>query len=313
MSRAESYGLAVEIVEIEESELAQFVAVRNAVWPHDPDSVEGLKDWKRQAEDMVWLLARDDGEIVSAGIGVVGWHSPPAVGRANVIVLPAACGAGIGAAVFARLGTWLKARGCAEATGTISDSDEASLEWAIRRGFVEVGRNSILALNLATVEAPEVEPPPGVEIVTFAERPELARSMYEVCCEAVQDIPGEENAEIWSFDDWLANDMQGASDRADATFVALLEGEVVGWAKLSVQAGESQIAWHDLTAVQRAARGRGIAGCLKRAEIAWAKENGFQFLKTFNEERNEPIRRLNERHGYRVEPGFITVRGPLSG
>ena len=303
----------MEIVEIEEPELEQFVAVRNAVWPNDPDSVQGLKDGKRQAEDMVWLLARRDGEVLGAGIGVVGWHSPPAVGRANVVVLPAARCAGVGAAVLARLGAWLTARGCAEATGTVSDTDPASLAWASRRRFVEVGRNSILALNLAEVDAPAVAPPAGIEIVTFAARPELARAMYEVCCEAVQDIPGEEDAEIWSFDDWLANDMHGASDRPDATFVALLEGEVVGWAKLSIQAGVRDIAWHDLTAVRRAARGRGIAGCLKRAEIAWAKENGFQFLKTFNEERNEPIRRLNERHGYRIEPGFISVRGPLSG
>ena len=67
----------MQIDEIGESELAQFVAVRNAVWPNDPDSVQGLKDGKRQAEDMVWLLARRDGEVLGAGIGVVGWHSPP--------------------------------------------------------------------------------------------------------------------------------------------------------------------------------------------------------------------------------------------
>ena len=103
----------------------------------------------------------------------------------------------------------------------------------------------------------------------------------------------------------------GASDRPDATFVALLEGEVVGWAKLSVLPGVDDVAWHDLTAVRRAARGRGIAGALKRAEIAWAKTHGYAFLRTFNEERNEPIRRLNERHGYRLEPGFVTVRGAL--
>ena len=303
----------MQIDEIGESELAQFVAVRNAVWPNDPDSVEGLKDGKRQADDMVWLLARRDGEVLGAGLGVVGWHSPPAVGRANVVVLPAARGAGAGAAVLARLGAWLTERGCTEATGTVGDSDEASLAWASRRGFVEVGRDSILALSLADLASPAVDPPSGVEIVTFAERPELARAMYEICREATPDIPGQGDEEIWPFEDWLANDMQGASDRPEATFVALLEGEVVGWAKLSIQPGARDVAWHDLTAVLRAARGRGIAGCLKRAEIAWAKEHGFQFLKTFNEERNEPIRRLNERHGYRVEPGFINVRGPLAG
>jgi len=47
------------------------------------------------------------------------------------------------------------------------------------------------------------------------------------------------------------------------------------------------------------------------AEIAWAKEQGYERLETQNEERNEPIRRLNERHGYVVEPGSITLRGPI--
>ena len=55
-----------------------------------------------------------------------------------------------------------------------------------------------------------------------------------------------------------------------------------------------------MTGVRRAFRGRGIAGALKRAEIAWAKQAGYETLQTNNEVRNEPIRRLNERHGYVV-------------
>ena len=302
----------MEVVEIGVEELAQLVAVRNAVWPHDPDSVEGLIDGKRQADDMVWLLARRNDEAFGAGLGVFGWHSPPAVGRANVTVLPTSRGVGVGTAVLARLAAWLAERGCTEATSTVSEGDESSLAWAARRGFIEVGRNSILALSLADIAAPAVDPPSGVEIATFAERPELARSLYDVFCEAAPDVPGEEDAEIWPFEHWLANDLQGASDRPEATFIALLDSEVAGYAKLSIQPSEQAVAWHDMTAVRRASRGHGIAGCLKRAEIAWAKENGFRFLKTFNEERNEPIRRLNQRHGYVPEPGFVNVRGPLA-
>ena len=48
-----------------------------------------------------------------------------------------------------------------------------------------------------------------------------------------------------------------------------------------------------MTGVLRAWRGRGIARALKAAEIAWAKEHGYERLETQNEERNEPIRRLN--------------------
>ena len=82
--------------------------------------------------------------------------------------------------------------------------------------------------------------------------------------------------------------------------------------KLSLSLARPTVAMHDMTGVKRAWRGRGIAGALKRAEIAWAKENGYTRLETQNEERNEPILRLNERHGYVVEPGAVTVRGPLA-
>ena len=65
---------------------------------------------------------------------------------------------------------------------------------------------------------------------------------------------------------------------------------------------------HDMTGVKRAFRGRGIASALKRAEIAWAKREGFRTLETFNNEENAPIRALNEKHGYRPAVGSVTLR-----
>jgi GNAT superfamily N-acetyltransferase len=105
--------------------------------------------------------------------------------------------------------------------------------------------------------------------------------------------------------------MRGAGDRPEATFVALAGDTVVGYAKLSLSLARTEVAMHDLTGVLRAWRGKGVAAALKRTQIAWAKENGYAKLETANEVRNEPIRRLNERHGYVVEPGEITLAGPL--
>jgi GNAT superfamily N-acetyltransferase len=84
-------------------------------------------------------------------------------------------------------------------------------------------------------------------------------------------------------------------------------------AKFSFTAARARDANHDMTAVKRVWRGRGVAGALKRAQIAWAKGAGYERLVTQNEVRNEPIRRLNERLGYRLAPGRIVVRGPVSG
>ena len=68
-----------------------------------------------------------------------------------------------------------------------------------------------------------------------------------------------------------------------------------------------------MTGVLRAYRGRGIAAALKRTQIAWAKQAGYEKLQTANEVRNEPIRRLNARHGYKLEPGLVTLRDTLAG
>ena len=70
--------------------------------------------------------------------------------------------------------------------------------------------------------------------------------MYEVACEAYPDVPGEEEAEVAPFEEWLAMDLQGAGDRPEATFVALAGDEVVAYAKLSLSLARPTVAMHDM-------------------------------------------------------------------
>lgn len=301
----------MELREVHEDELARWVdAMRAAL--DEADTVEGYLDWKRQARESIWLLASDEDRDVGAAIGIGGWHSPDGVARGEVRVVVDARGRGVGSALLAELSGWARGLGYSELTGPVKEVDRDSLRWVERRGFTEVGRNSRLVLDLTAIAAPRVEAPPGVEIASWAQRPGVERGMYEVAREAYPDVPGEEDAEVATFEEWLAMDMQGAGDRPEATFVALAGDEVVAYAKLSLSLARPAVAMHDMTGVKRAWRGRGIAGALKAAEIAWAVENGYERLETDNEERNEPIRRLNERYGYVVEPGSVTVRGPLA-
>ncbi len=299
-----------EIREIHEDELDRWVEASKAALD-EVDTAEGYLDWKRQARETIWLLASEAGRDVGTGIGVGGWHSPEGVARAEVRVVGDARGRGLGSALLAELSAWARGLDYGELMGGVKEADAESLAWAGRRGFVEVGRNSMLVLDLTAIEAPRVEAPDGIEIVSWAQRPGVERGMYEVARQAYPDVPGEEEAEIASFEEWLSMDMQGAGDRPEATFLAFAEGEVVAYAKLSLSLARPTVAMHDMTGVLRAWRGRGIARALKAAEIAWAKESGYERLETQNEERNEPIRRLNERFGYVVTPGSITVRGAI--
>ena len=273
--------------------------------------MSGFVDWRNQAGDMVWLLAERDEDTVGAGYALVGWHTPP-IARSERRSFRRTSAA---RALASRSSTRSRA-GRPSTTARSSRvpsprTTSGSLAWAARHGYHEMGRNSRLVLDLTSAEIAEPAPPEGIEIVTWADRPELAEGLWEVAREATPDIPGEEEDDIGTLEEWLERDMRGASDDPRAVFAALEHGEVVGYAKLAFSAESTERAFHDLTGVRRAHRGRGIAAALKRTQIAWAKANGYTSLQTSNEVRNEPIRRLNERYGYVLEPGVVIVRGGL--
>ncbi|MGH3019623.1 MAG: GNAT family N-acetyltransferase [Gaiellaceae bacterium] len=257
------------------------------------------------------LLAARGNETVGAAFAAL---DPDQRSRSAVLawvaVLPEERGAGVGSALVAGLAGWVGRTGLEAVEGYVAEDDAESLAWAGRRGFAEVSRDSWLALDLRPLEPPPADPPAGVDIVTLAARPELLRGVYEVAGEAYPDIPGHEG-EMESFDDWVALDMSGPNDDPEGIFVALAGADVVGYSKFHLPQARPGVAVHDITGVRRAWRGRGIAGALKRAQIAWAKERGYERLETWNETRNTPIRKLNERLGYRLAPGRVLVRGPL--
>ena len=236
----------------------------------------------------------------------------PDVGYAGITVLAPYRRRGAGTALYRDISAWCAERGLDTIQTRIEADDEASLAFARRRGFTEVERDTRMVLDLAALEGiPPPVAPAGIKVVSWADRPELARGMYDVAVEAYPDVPGAADEEMEAFEDWLAHDMRGSADRPEATFIALAGAEVVGYSKFFLTAAQPTTASHDMTGVKRAWRGRGVAAALKRASIAWAKEQGYERLVTSNELRNEPIRRLNARLGYREAPGNVVVRGPL--
>jgi predicted GNAT superfamily acetyltransferase len=86
---------------------------------------------------------------------------------------------------------------------------------------------------------------------------------------------------------------------------------VVGYASLILVPGSERIAWHDMTAVRRSWRGRGLAMALKATTIGAAIEHGLTALETGNDVDNDAMRALNARLGYRAQPDLLTMRGPL--
>ena len=285
--------------------------VYNAVHPREPVGLMESREWRRQSRHAEVLLAELDGELAgSAHIGIPTYSDLP---TGQAYVLPQHRRQGVGQALYAAISAWAARHAAVTMQTIVEDDDPESLAWAERRGFREHSREALVELDLASYEPRQVEPPEGVEIVTWAERPELARGLYEVAAEAGPDIPGDEDHRIEPFEQWLSLHMQGEGDRPEGTFVALANDEVIGYAKFSFWDAKPDTLFHDLTGVKRAWRGRGVARALKHAQLAWAKEQGYAALRTANEQRNEPIRRLNARLGYEPIPGRIKLEGPIAG
>jgi GNAT superfamily N-acetyltransferase len=287
------------------------LALANEVWPQHAvtmDEVDSFKASTLAHADHIAFVGTEP-----AGSGFVAIQPQrPSVALALVTVLPRHRRRGVGTALYRELSRWCGAQGIDAIEARVEEDDEESLGYAGRRGFAEIERNGRMVLDLAGLEPSAVAPPAGVEIVSWAAHPDLARGIYDVAVEAYADVPGAEDEEMEPFEDWLAHDMQGSGDRPEATFVARVGDEVIGYAKFSLTAAQPKVAFHDMTGVKRAWRGRGVAGALKRAQIRWAKEQGYERLETGNEMRNEPIRRLNARLGYREAPGRVLMRGPLA-
>jgi len=293
----------------DEAEELLSLEVYNTVWPHEALTLAEVHSFKRAVVECLDLVARVNGEPAGSAVLAI-LPQRRDLGFLLSTVLPEHRRRGVGTRLYRETSRWVRDRGLERMEAPVLDDDPESLAYARRRGFVEERREKGLVLDLAHVEPPPVEPPEGVQILTWVEQPDLAHGMYEVACEAFPDIPGLDEDETEPFEDWLAHEMQGSGDRADATFVAVAGDEVVGYAKFSLTAARPTAASHDLTGVKRAWRGRGIARALKARQIGWAKANGFEELLTRNDERNAPIRRLNAEFGYRPGVGRIYLQGP---
>jgi GNAT superfamily N-acetyltransferase len=295
-----------------DEEKEALLSVHNTVHPHDRLGPTEMRSWESQVKELAMVVAWEGSRPIGAGsVALVAQRRDP---HAEGWVLKEERRRGIGSALYETISGQVAGWGMNQLEVPVEDSDPDGEAFVTKRGFTEIGREIRVSLDLTTIQAPEVNAPPGVSIVTWAERPESIRGMYDVAVEAFPDIPGEEEEAVEPFEDWVAHEMQaGPGDRPEATFVAVEGDEVVGYSKFSLSDAQPSVAHHDMTGVKRAWRGRGVARALKQAQIAWAKNNGYEELRTQNEERNAPIRKLNAEFGYQPSGIRMLFRGPISG
>ncbi len=299
-----------------ETDLATLVGLTNAVTSDDPMSLEELR-WADEtypgtARFLATLAGRDVG---AATVGRIYIYPPehPSLWM-TLVVEPEAQRRGVGSALLAAVSAHAASIGKTGFEARVTASRPASIAYLEHRGFVEVERSKAVALALAGRSMPDVAMPDGVVLTDLAQGPDLVAGVHEVALEAFPDIPGgDTEMAVGDLAEFRARDVDRPGMPPEAFMVAVDEasGAVVGYASLMFAPGSTTVAWHDMTAVRRAWRGRGLATALKLATIRWAIEHGLTTLETGNDESNAGMRAVNRRLGYEPLPDEIFLRGPL--
>ena len=262
-------------------------------------SVQDMRHRERQGRTLL-LASLGETDVAS---GVVDRSSQ--AGRSFVMarVRPSFRRQGIGTAVLRELLTLAETLGL-PVVGSMAD-DRGSVAFGESFGFAEVDRQVEQLRKIG--DEPWPTPPPGVDIVSVAQRPELWRPAYdEVALQGYADMALEREVHV-SAAEWMHSEM----NNPEATFVALSGTQIIGVASLLTAEDESARAEHGLTAVRREWRGKGVASALKRQCLAWAAANGLTEVYTWTQKNNAEMRRLNEHLGFRYGLVSVSLEAPM--
>jgi len=284
-----------------DEDLEAFIRIRRTLLPNESGGTVELFRAQMGKPERRFLVAELNGEIV--GEGLVD-RSDIGNGRfsVKVRVLRHARRRGVGTALLRELVAHASRFGPERMSTHLEEED--ARPFAERFGFRETDKQVEQVKRLGEEQAPPPAPE-GIEIVTIAERPSLLRDAYPLASQGFHDMALEAPAHI-ALNDWLREE----ATIPDGSFVALADGEIVGFSGL-IHHDNPGVAEDGLTVVRRDWRRRGLARTLKQLELAWAAENGFREVVTWTQRGNDGMRKLNEQLGYEYRDVTVTMLAVL--
>ena len=294
--------IAIRPVE-SEVDLEEWARVKSSVVANEPVTAEQLR--ATDEEGRLLVLATLDGATAACGIAARSHFAGH--GLVAPRVLEAYRNRGVGRALLAALVDHVRELG-RDALITFVYADEPhSAAFAERCGLRETDYQLEQMRRIGAEPAPR--PPDGVELVPLdGRREELLRAVWPMALEGYAELPLPGDV-TYDLDEWLRDE----ATRPGGSFVALENGQPVGYAGLIEHGTGNATAEHGLTVVRRDRRGRGIGRALKQAQLHWAAQNGVDRLCTWTQKGNERMQALNRSLGYVDRARVLTYQGPLPG
>jgi mycothiol synthase len=222
----------------------------------------------------------------------------------NIRVHPDWQGRGVGKALYQVAMDHLATLAPHEITAMVWQAHPRAARFLSDRGFVEAWRRIDSRLDVADFDWTPYEGLEqqirsiGIEVTTYAELdgdPDRLSKLYELDWALWQDIPYGQIVVQRSLEQFAAAEVNHPGYLPDACFIAIKNGEFVGYSNLIAAEDGFTI---DMTGVARPFRGKGVATLLKLRGIRYAQEHGNSPLYAVNDPVNTAMLSLNQKLGF---------------
>ena len=304
-----------------------YKALGNRCYPDYPSTVEETRH-----RDEIWdhtkffkrrIVVEEAGRIVGSGdLYHAQWAFHADKYHLDVMVDPDARRRGLGTALYEDLLRVARERKAIQLVAGVKESMTDGVEFAAHRDFKEAKRDWESRLDVsafdatAFAEAPRRAAAEGITITTLAAElardPESLHAVYDLDCDCGRDVPATDPFTPLPFETWRKEVLESPNSTPDGFYIAVSrDGRYLGLSNLWRSLEDPSFIWQGLTGVSREARGKGIAMALKLKTVEYARANGIREIKTWNDQRNRPMLRINEAMGFAKQPAWIEVRKDL--
>lgn len=304
-----------------DADYAAYVAIRNAIWPHHPTTVEEAQHWDRTrdpAYEYHSFKILCDGKVVGICVWLEPWWAArPGKYYIEILIHPDYERQGMGSAAYEFLMAELDERDPVILESQTREDKPHAVRFLEQRGFKLDMRLPRSELEVASFDFECFAAlrgrmhALGVQITTLAELQredsEWQRKMWDLDWELAQDVPSTDPFTRQPFDVFVERTLGAPNFLPDAQFIAIDDGRWVGMSALWKSLGDPKRLHTGFTGVARTHRRKGVATAMKVEAIRFARVYGAEIIDTDNEE-NNPMYQLNLQLGFQPRPAILFYR-----
>jgi GNAT superfamily N-acetyltransferase len=316
----------IVIREAQRDDVADMVEIINLCYPEYPTSLEEFEHWQSSFDRERYFRKQqvacdDDGRVIAwSQLSHEAWIYVPDQYGMNIRVHPEFMRRGIGTMLWDEVMKDLVERDASLVRAFTLETYEHSLAFLDKLGFEEFERACESRLHLDGFDPGQfysyVERfhQAGLKVSTLdqerASDPDFDRKLHELHNAACAEMPLPEPYVPQRLEVFLKQEVDNPIVISDAFLIARDGDELVAYTSLWKRTVRSSLT-QSMTATRPDYRGKGIATALKVLVTEWAKKEGYAQIWTWNDEKNDPMLRINTKLGYKKQPEWIGFRKKL--